>query len=651
MEKRRNVYLDMKTLDEARRAMFAAFPGFGVLPPETVPAVEAVGRALAEPVFARFSSPNFHAAAMDGVAIRAALTFGAREGAPRELVLGRDAFWINTGHPLPEGTDAVVMAEHVQILDEGRVSVEAPAAPWQYVRKVGEDIVATQLLFARNHEITPACLGALLSGGAFEVAVRRRPRVVILPTGNELVDWRRVITGKLERGEVIESNGHVLAGLVAAAGGEPVRREIIPDRFPEILDALRAAASAADLVLAVGGSSAGSEDYTREAVAELGEVLIHGVTIMPGKPLIVGRVRDTPVMGMPGYPVSMIVAFEQFARPLIRHMLGLPDPERTVVDVYPTRDLTSKAGLEEFLRVKLGRVGDRIMATPLPRGAGSITTFTEADGIIRIPRHVEGISEDRAVPAELLRPLRQIEDTLVVVGSHDNALDILADQLRVGGGPVRLSSSHVGSMGGLMAVKRGRCHLAGTHLLDPLDGSYNVSYVRRFLKDVPVKMVHLVNRDQGLMVLPGNPKGIRTIADLARPDLRFVNRQSGSGTRILLDWKLRELGVNPGDIAGYDTDEYTHMAVAVAVLSGRADAGLGIYAAARALGLDFISVVTEQYDLVMPEAVFATDRMAHLLEVIRSAEFRNRVEGLGGYDTRRTGEILLQGNPGASGMG
>jgi putative molybdopterin biosynthesis protein len=343
---------------------------------------------------------------------------------------------------------------------------------------------------------------------------------------------------------------------------------------------------------------------------------------------------------MPGYPVSAIIAFEQFVRPLICKMLGTPEPKRNKIMVQPTRKIASRLGVEEFLRVKLGKVGDRFAATPLPRGAGIITSITEADGTIRVPNHSEGIKDDEPVEAELLKSLTSIENTIVIVGSHDNSLDILADQLKARYSGITLSSSHVGSMGGLMAIKKGVCHLAGSHLLDVSDGTYNISYIKRYLPDIPVTTINLVMREQGLIVLPKNPKNIRGIEDLAGEDVTFINRQNGSGTRILLDYRLKQLGVEPQDIKGYQDDEFTHMSVAAAVLSGRADVGLGIYAAAKALQLDFIPVVTEQYDLVIPNEFFDTENIKILLKIINTQEFKKRVEALGGYSTEKTGTVM-----------
>ncbi len=662
MKSNRNVYLKMKTLKQARDILFEQFqqiPAYSGV--ETVPSLDAVGRVLSEPVTAKLSSPNYHAAAMDGIAVKSENTFGASETAPKQLVIGNDAFYINTGNMIPENTDAVIMIEHVNVLDENCVEIEAPVFPWQNVRKMGEDIVATELLFPRNHMVTPYCVGALLSGGVFSVSVIKKPNILIIPTGSELVDWQDIVSddlnsdlksglksdlkSDLKPGQVLETNSWVLGKLARSCGGSYVRNEIIKDDLEKIIDAVQNAVNSDfDIILIIGGSSAGSEDYAKSVITNLGSVLVHGVTIMPGKPVVIGNINNKPVFGIPGYPVSAIIAFEQFVRPLILSMTGQPEDERPKVQVEPTRKIASKLGVEEFLRVKLGTVGSRITATPLPRGAGCITTLTEADGIIRIPNHIEGLKDNDPVFAEILRPLSSIKNTIVVVGSHDNSLDILADQLKAASSCLTLSSSHVGSMGGLMAIKKGVCHLAGSHLLDTEDGSYNVSYIKRYLPNTWVKLVNLVFREQGLIIARGNPKGIKGIEDIDREDLVFINRQAGSGTRILLDYRLNQLGMDPGIIKGYENEEFTHMSVAVAVLSGAADAGLGIYAAAKALGLDFIPVVTEQYDLIIPEEHYKSDNIKLLLDTIKADDFKKRVQALGGYSTEKTGEetVLFQ---------
>ena len=647
MNTKRNIYLKMKTLKEARELLKKQFALSDKLASERLAVPDAVSRILAKPVVAQLSSPHFHAAAMDGVAVKAVNTFGACETSPKELIVGKDAFYLNTGHVMPTNTDAVIMIEHIQAPDDRRIIIEAPVFPWQNVRKMGEDIVATELLFPQNHKVTPYCVGALLTAGVFEVEVRQKPKILIIPTGSELVDWTAMpddsdFMPQLKPGQVIETNSYVLGKLIEANGGEYERRDYLRDDEAKIrLTVQDAVNSAFDMILILGGSSAGSEDYAKHVLTSLGTILVHGVTIMPGKPVIIGAIEQTPVFGIPGYPVSAIIAFEQFVYPLMCQMLGQTEKKRDLATVTPSKKIASKLGVEEFVRVKLGKVDQKIVATPLPRGAGCITSLTDADGILRIPNNSEGISADETAQAELLRPLQAIDNTIVVVGSHDNTLDVLTDMIKARRPDLTLSSGHVGSLGGLMAIKKGGCHVAGTHLIDTEDGSYNISYIKRYLPDIPVKLVHLVCREQGLIVPAGNPKNIQSFEDLRREDIRLINRQRGSGTRVLLDYRLQELNIDTRDINGYTNEEFTHMSVAVAVLSGASDVGLGVYAAAKALCLDFIPVVTEQYELVIPSCYFETDMIRVLLDTIASSEFKKRVLALGGYHTDRTGELIL----------
>lgn len=638
----RNVYLNLKTRDEALKIFLGRVKLTDRRESESLNLNDAHGRVTASPVFARFSSPSFHASAMDGIAVFSDDTFGASEDRPKELELGLTAIPVNTGNPLPKGTNAVIMIEQVEELANNRVRIEAAAFPWQHVRKVGEDIVATEMVLAQNTELSAYELGALAASGHSSVMVRKKPLVHIIPTGSELLSLDS-LDGEPEPGSLVEYNSVLLAALAKEAGGEGFVNDIVPDDFDLIVEALdKAAQGPADLVIINAGSSAGSEDYTAAAINELGEVLVHGVTIMPGKPTILGVVYGKPVIGNPGYPVSAVISFEQFAMPVISGILGVIKKERQKLKVTPAQAIPSKLGLEEFLRVKLGRINDAIVAVPLPRGAGSITTLTQADGIIRIPETSEGIGNEEAVEAELIRTVKEIEGTLVAIGSHDNTLDILGDLMREKDYRVSLSSGNVGSLGGILALKRGHSHFCGTHLLDIETGEYNVSYIKKYLQGMPCRLLNLVTREQGFILPKGNPKGIRDFSDLTREDIIFINRQAGSGTRILFDYNLQKLNIDPDSINGYDHDEYTHMSLAVDVLSGRADAGLGILAAAKALNLDFLPVATESYDLVIPEAFIEDQKIQVMLEVISSPVFKEAVLKLGGYGVERTGEILMK---------
>jgi len=637
-EHRRNIYLKMKTLDQARALWSATTDGLRA-PAEIVPSCMALHRSTAEPVSAKASVPHYHGAAMDGIAVKAHETFGASDVNPRRLILGESAFPVDTGDPLPGLTDAVIMIEQVEKVGETEVEIRAAAFPWQHVRKVGEDIVAGEMLLPQHHRLRPADLGALLAAGVIEVKVYRRPKVWIQPTGTELISADRAL--EAAPGEIIEFNGVVLSAMVDECGGDPLLREVIPDDYTSIKSLLeQAAASDADLILLNAGSSAGSEDFTAEIIAELGEVLVHGVTMMPGKPTILGMVKGKPVVGIPGYPVSAILAFEQFVRPLLLSIQGVPSPPFPQVEATLGRKMPSRLGLEEFVRVILGRVRGELVAMPLQRGAGVITSLTRADGILQVPQECEGYDAGEKVRVRLVRPEERLDDTLVMIGSHDNTIDILANELKKKDSRYHLSSSNVGSLGGLMAIRRGQTHFAGSHLLDTETGDYNFSYIARYLPATPVRLVQLAGRQQGLLLPRGNPKNIQGIEDLTRPDVRIVNRQAGAGTRILLDYCLQRLNISPEAVRGYDQEEFTHMAVAVSVLSGRADAGMAIYAAARALHLDFIPVAEERYDLVIPDSSWEDPKMQLLLEIIAGDSFRRMVTSLGGYDVSRSGTLM-----------
>ncbi|RME83700.1 MAG: molybdopterin biosynthesis protein [Caldilineae bacterium] len=637
-------YLHDIPLEEAIAAWHAALEHVGALrklPAEAVFVAEANGRVTAAPVWARISVPHYHAAAMDGYAVRAADTVGATLTRPLRLALGEQAVYVDTGDPLPQGFDAVVPIEEAQRLESDRgpvIEILASSTPWKHVRTMGEDIVATELVVPANHRLRPQDLGAIAGSGHTHVQVYRRPRVAILPTGTELVSPG----AELKPGDIIEFNSIVLGAMAEEWGAVVNRLPMIADDYDSIKRAVVAALEDHDLVVVNAGSSAGSEDYTARIVAELGEVVVHGLAIRPGHPAILGHARGKPLIGIPGYPVSAMITFELLARPLIQHWMGQALAPRPQVQATITRKVLSPMGQDEFMRVTLGKVGDRIVATPLPRGAGVIMSMVRADGIAHIPRFSEGLNAGDPVTVELLRPPQAIEQTIVHLGSHDLTLDLLADQLRRERPDRTLSSGNVGSLSGLLALRRGEAHLAGSHLLDEDTGEYNIGYIRRYLRDVPVVVLGFVGRTQGLIVPKGNPKGLRGLEDLTRPDVVFVNRQRGAGTRVLLDYHLRQMGIEPEQIVGYDRAEFTHLAVAAAVASGAADCGLGILAAARALHLDFVPLFEEQYQLIIPRQYYESELLAPLLDIIRSDGFRQAVAALGGYEVSQMGRVIAE---------
>ena len=637
----RRYYLSDIPLEDALEQYLGALDVAGALEhtqSEIVPLNSVRGRVTAEPVWAKISSPHYDSAAMDGIAVRASDTVGATETSPLQLAVGKQAVWVDTGDPVPDGFDAVIMVEVVHEVDGNVLEIQSPAAPYQHVRPLGEDIVATELVLPENHTLRPVDLGACAAAGLSELPVRRKPSVAVIPTGNELVE----VGSDLKPGDIVEFNSLVLAGMVEEWGGEATTLQTIPDDFDTLLSGVRDAVRQYDIVLVNAGSSAGSEDYTARVIETLGELVVHGTAIRPGHPVALGVVADKAVLGIPGYPVSAALTCELFVKPLIERKLGVPAVNRSIVKANITRKTLSPMGEDEFLRVRMGRVGERLVATPVERGAGVIMSLVRADGIVKIPRFSEGMDAGAEVEIELLRPVEAIEETVVAIGSHDMTLDLLASHVRRERPKMTLASSNVGSMGGLVALARGEAHMAGSHLLDEATGEYNLSFIRRFLRGRSVIVVNLVQRIQGLILPKGNPRGIEILDDLTRDGIVFLNRQRGSGTRLLLDYKLNEMGIEPDSIQGYDREEYTHLAVAAAVAGGRADVGLGILSAANAMGLDFVPLLSEQYDLVIPSEHYGSERVRFVLSLIRGDAFRAEVDALGGYDTATMGHVVAE---------
>ena len=633
-------YLDNQPLADAinkyNDALKAAHIG-GPHAGEHIPVGDALGRVTSEAVIAKISSPFYHSAAMDGYAVKFIDTFGASETRPMHLDVPSQAVPIDTGDPMPEEYDAVIMIEDVEKTSDTEIEILKPATPWQHVRLVGEDIVATELIISENHVIRPVDMAAMIASGHSDVMVRRRPVVSIIPTGTELVEPG----SELKRGDIIDFNSTMLAAMATEYGAHAVRRHIVKDDVDLLRQTILDALADADLVVINAGSSAGREDFTVDVITELGEVLVHGVSIKPGKPVILGIVKGKPVIGIPGYPVSAALTFTLFVKPLIYSLLGLQTPGPDTITAKLSRQVASSLGQEEFIRVKIGSVSGNLIATPVTRGAGALMSLVRADGIIRVPAESEGIAAGHAVTVELMRSTRDIENTLVCIGSHDNALDVLGNYLKKKHPEYSLSSAHVGSMGGLLALQRGEAHLAGTHLLDEETGEYNVSYIKKLLPDTKVVLVNLVYRTQGFIVPKGNPKGIKAFEDLRRKDVVFVNRQAGAGTRLLTDLHLKKLRIDPAVVNGYYHEEFTHMAVAAAVLSGAADTGLAVLSAAQALDLDFVPVAQERYDLAIPGEFYDLPMMQALLGIIRgNNEFRERIVSMGGYGIADMGRVI-----------
>ncbi|MGG0718985.1 molybdopterin biosynthesis protein [Robertmurraya massiliosenegalensis] len=588
---------------------------------------EAIGRITAEPVFAVNSMPHYHASAMDGIAVRAEDTFLAHEQNPVQLKRNEDFVYVDTGNLIPSPFNAVIMIENVDELSEDVVEIIEPTSPWSHIRPIGEDIVQEEMLFPQGHKIRPVDIGVLLASQTTKIQVMRPPTVTIIPTGNELIAPNEgAVPGKL-----IEFNGTVISSYIKEWGGDPTLHSIVKDEPEEIKKALLNAAATSDMVVINAGSSAGSKDYTVHLIAELGEVFTHGVATRPGKPVVLGKINDTIVIGIPGYPVSAYLTLEWFVRPLVCAYLGITEPKRHTLKVKLGRRIVSTMGAEDFVRMTIGYVDGEYIANPLTRAAGVTMSLVKADGLLVVPSEQLGYEQGEYVDIELLRSEEEIRSAVVFNGSHDLTIDLLSSFLRNESKEAKIISSHVGSMAGIMAIRKGEAHIAGVHLLDPETKEYNVSYVKKFLADQEVILYPFLKRKQGWLLPKGNPLNIENVTDIAEKDALFVNRQKGAGTRILFDLLLREYGLEPEQINGYDREMFSHLSVAAEVKSSPKAVGLGIYPAAKAMGLDFISLADEEYDLLMTKAFFESVQGQQLIHIIQSEEFHARVEAIGGY--------------------
>ncbi len=629
-------YLTNVPLEQARKEYLKLLQTNGFGPrTEVIPVWDSCGRVTAHAVYAHICAPHYAASAMDGVAVSAKDTFGATETTPITLQPGQFIV-LDTGDPIPEGCDAVIMVEDIVKNEDGTITIHAAAAPWQHIRQIGEDICAGEMILSSHMEVSPSAIGAMIAGGVLEVEVIRKPLVGIIPTGDEIIPP----CTDPKPGDILEFNGSIFSAMVCQWGGAAKVYPIVPDKFDQIKAMVEKASSECDLVILNAGSSAGREDFSTRVIREVGQVLYHGIAIKPGKPAILGCKGAVPILGVPGYPVSGIIVIEQLLKPLVDHWLKVPAARSQYAKAILTRPVVSGLKYQEFVRVRMGYVGDKLMASPLNRGSGVVSSFMKADGILEVPQGAEGFDAGSEVDVKLLCRADKLENTLVVIGSHDPLLDELADMMHVENGQVYMSSAHVGSMGGIMAVRRGEAHVAGCHLLDTATGKYNLAFMKKYFPKGGVKLIRCVGRQQGMMVAKGNPLNIQKFSDIAREGIRYVNRQKGSGTRILTDYLCRQENLDTAAIYGYDREELTHTSVAAQIVSGSADAGMGIYSAAKLYDLDFIPICIEEYDLIIPDHAWQTPQVQQMIATMKTEAFREKILSLGGYTVENPGELI-----------
>lgn len=585
-----------------------------------IPVQNSCGKITAEAILSPLSVPAAHLSAMDGIAVKSSETIGATEQKPVTLA---DAVRINTGNVIPDGYDAVIMIEDV-VETDGTYQIHASAHPWQHIRPIGEDIAATEMILPRLSRIRAVDIGAMTSYGISEVPVLDL-KVALVPTGSEIVP----VGSPLRPGEMIESNMHMASAFITAAGVSVTHYPIVPDDPDLIRSVIERAAEEHDIIIISAGSSKGTRDYTAPVISDLGTVFVHGVAIKPAKPVILGDIRNKPVIGMPGYPVACSTILREIVRPLLGwYGFYLPEPE--AVPARITGAVQSSIGTDEFVLATVGKIRDTWVAVPLSRGSGIQMSMVRSNAYLKIPAEQEGLEAGSRVDALLTVQKRTAEEVVLVTGSHDPVIDHLADLIREKG--ILIASSHVGSMGGLLALKRGDCHMAPMHLLGP-DGEYNIPFLEKYFPDEELVLICVAEREQGVVSRDG--LGLDAITTHT-----YINRQRGSGTRMLLDHILTQKGITPDRIVGYDREATTHLGVCVAVKNGDADLGMAVYSAARAFSLPFVPVGLERYELVTTRRMFEEDdRIRAISEMIASRRCKEILERLGGYRIDETGMI------------
>lgn len=601
---------------------------------EYIDVEKSLNRMSSEAIYSNLSAPFYNCSAMDGIAVKAESTFLANEQNMITLEESKDYIVVDTGDPIPKEFDAVIMVEDLLEKEDNSVKIIKPAIPWQHIRCLGEDVVEKEMIIPSFHTIRPQDIGSMISGKIDKIQVFKEFKVGIIPTGTELID--RHETPKI--GDIIEFNSRLFEGLILEYEAVPIIYPIVEDNYEKIKTSVLRALEECDMVLINAGSSQGREDFTYDIIEELGEVCIHGLAIKPGKPAILGKINNKAVVGIPGYPVSAWVVMENIVKPVIRKSIYKEVKEKEKIEATLSKRVMSTLKYEEFVRVKLGLINNKYVATPIKRGAGTITTLVNADGVIRISQNVEGINEGEKVDIELLKDISEINNTIISIGSHDIVMDIINDELiKESFGKVHLSSTHVGSFQGLLSIIKGESHIAPIHLFDVESETYNIPFINKYVEE-DVALIKLVKRTQGIIVKKGNPLNIKSVNDLI--NVRYINRQKGSGTRILFDYLLKKNNINKDDINGYEREEFTHMSLAKAIENGDADCGLGVYSAAHIFDLDFIPICEEEYDLLLKKDMLNSKYINSLLSTINKESFINKVKSLGGYNLENMGEVV-----------
>lgn len=626
---KRNIYIDNIDLEEAIKKIEENIELHHKT--ELISVKDSCKRIVGKSIFAKRSSPSYSASAMDGIFLFSKLTLNATEVEP--VFLNKNSFiYVNTGDPLNyKKGDTVMMIEDVIPVDENSVKIYKSIKPWENVRAIGEDIVEGEMILKENHLIQPQDLAALISAGITEIEVIKKPLIGIIPTGDEVVDIFSEGVDDIEN-KVVDSNSYMFLAMIEEWNGEGVILQKTEDRIESLKGRIEENIEKYDILVIIAGSSAGSKDFTKRVIEELGRVIVHGVGIKPGKPTIVGEIKGKPIFGIPGYPVSAFISLDLFLKPIIEKIYSVKNKDE-YVKAELSKNIVSSLKCREYIRVSLSYIEDKLIATPLSRGAGITMSLVKADGILEIPKNLEGISKGKEVDIKLLKPIDEIKNYLISTGSHDIVMEHISDK-------IKLVSTNVGSFGGVLAIKNKTTHIAPIHILSEESGVYNIDILKKYFPSGDVSLIKGVKRKQGIMVEKGNPLNIKSIKDLTKEGVIFANRQRGSGTRILLDYFLTKEGIESEKINGYEREFSTHLEVAMAIKSKIATVGLGIKESATIGGLDFIPLKDEEYDFLVRNENLENSNIIEFINFLKSSYFKILISKIEGYSLENPGDIV-----------
>ncbi len=592
---------------------------------EIIETEKSLGRITAEPVYSLKSVPPYTTSAMDGIAVRYEDTGFATPNKPVKLKIEEDFVFVNTGYPIPEKFNAVIMIENIRKISEKEVEIFAPIPFYGNMRSIGEDISEGEMIIPSYTKILPETMALLFAAGVNKIKVLKKTKVLIIPTGDEIVERDNPLTDN----KIYETNTLFIKSYLEEWGFEvdvsPIIKDIVNDIEKEVDDNIEKY----DAIFFSAGTSSGSKDFIPSLIEKKGKIYFHGVNYIPGKPFCFGEIAEKPVFCLPGYPGAAAGVLNEFIKE-ISSFFTLYNFSNEKIKAISAFKIFSKLGMREFIKIKTGKISNDYYFYPLKRGSSVLTPFIEKNGILEIEEDVEGINKGEKKDITLLIKKENIDNQIIFVGSNDFLISEIRDIMKKRDWIKDISIINVGSFGGLTAIKNRITHFSGIHLLDEKTGEYNTSFIEKYLeKDRYVRLPFLM-RQQGFLVKKGE-KRISKIEDLKQKRLSFINRQRGSGTRILFDYLLKQKKIKPDDIKGYDREVFTHLETGIIVKRGEADCGIGIMAVAKILGLDFIPIADEKYELLFLKDFSETDNYSLLLKILKSKELKQRAEKFGGY--------------------